>query len=41
MKVEHSDLWSLLDEQDIVILTEPWKHSNDLKTIINNNIYFN
>ena len=39
MKLEHSDLLSLLDEQDIIILTETWKRNNDLKTI-NNNINF-
>ena len=39
MKLEHSDLLSLLDEQDIIILTETWKRNNDLKTI-NNNIHF-
>ena len=39
MKLEHSDFLSLLDEQDIIILTETWKQNNDLKTI-NNNINF-
>ena len=36
MKLEHSDFLSLLEEQDIIILTETWKRNNDLKTIINN-----
>ena len=39
MKLEHSDVLSLLDEQDIIILTETWKRNNDLKTM-NNNISF-
>ena len=39
MILEHSDLLSLLDEQDIIILTETWKRNNDMKTI-NNNINF-
>ena len=42
MKLEHSDLLSLLsllDEQDIIILTETWKRNIDMKTI-NNNINF-
>ena len=39
MKLEHSDLLSLLDEEDITILTGTWTRNNDHKTI-NNNINF-
>ena len=39
MKLEHSDFLFLLDEVDIITLTETWKCNNDLKTI-NNNINF-
>ena len=36
MKLEHSDFLYLLDEQDILILTETWKRNNDLKKNKNN-----